>query len=384
MRIESSQVNLQAEHRADKQLHERESLRLFQVDEDGQVTRSVELSNESRQRLSLEMSQQQSMTNNRPGQPLAAELGALAPGELQANEPIALGPAPTAGIDTDQAEAYKPELSPRLKLIKALLEQLTGREINLSQPELNTDPEQAAADASANAPSGAETGVTPLPQAGMRYEYERTYIETEQTQFQAEGKVRTSDGREIDFALDLKMSREYIEHDRVLIESGAKLKDPLVINLDARAAELRADKFEFDIDADGQLDEIHQLANHSGMLALDKNGDGTINDGRELFGALSGNGFADLAAYDDDNNGWIDEADDVYDQLRVWIKQDNGDDQLLSLNQLQVGALYLGATDTPFDLKNSSNELQGKIRATGVYLSENGQAGTLQQIDLVT
>ncbi|RDE19671.1 hypothetical protein DV711_12370 [Motiliproteus coralliicola] len=380
MRIESSQVNLQAEHRADQQLHERESLRLFQVDEDGQVTRSVELSSESRRRLSLEMSQQQAMANNRPGQQLPAELGTLAPDERQINEPVPLLSSPTATIEPDQDEAYKPELSPRLKLIKALLEQLTGREINLSQPELDTDPNQAAADVSA----GAETGIAPLPQAGMRYEYERTYIESEQTEFQAQGKVRTSDGREIDFALDLKMSREYIEHDRVLIEAGAKLKDPLVINLDVRAAELRADKFEFDIDADGQLDEINQLASHSGMLALDKNGDGTINDGRELFGALSGNGFADLAAYDDDNNGWIDEADDVYDQLRVWIKKDNGDDQLLSLNELQVGALYLGSTDTPFELKNSSNELQGKIRATGVYLSENGQAGTLQQIDLVT
>ena len=38
------------------------------------------------------------------------------------------------------------------------------------------------------------------------------------------------------------------------------------------------------------------------FLSLDKNSDGIINDGSELFGAASGNGFADLAKYDEDGN----------------------------------------------------------------------------------
>ena len=49
------------------------------------------------------------------------------------------------------------------------------------------------------------------------------------------------------------------------------------------------------------------LAAHLVTGALDINEDGKINDGKELFGTASGNGFGDLAAYDQDNNGWIDE-----------------------------------------------------------------------------
>ncbi len=37
-----------------------------------------------------------------------------------------------------------------------------------------------------------------------------------------------------------------------------------------------------------------------------------INDGSELFGTSSGDGFKDLATYDEDENGWIDENDSIF------------------------------------------------------------------------
>jgi hypothetical protein len=39
--------------------------------------------------------------------------------------------------------------------------------------------------------------------------------------------------------------------------------------------------------------------------------------------------------------------------------------------------------DTPFSLKNNENELQGQVRATGLFLFENGGVGSMQQLDLV-
>ena len=63
--------------------------------------------------------------------------------------------------------------------------------------------------------------------------------------------------------------------------------------------ELSDQTFYFDLDADGKEEEISVL-NGSGYLALDKNGDGVINDGSELFGTKNGDGFADLARYDED------------------------------------------------------------------------------------
>lgn len=57
-------------------------------------------------------------------------------------------------------------------------------------------------------------------------------------------------------------------------------------------------------------------------------------------------------------------------------------DQLLALGQLGIGAIYLGNVATAFALKDSDNNTLGKIQATGLFIKENGQAGTIQHIDL--
>ena len=92
-------------------------------------------------------------------------------------------------------------------------------------------------------------------------------------------------------------------------------------------ANLTDQKFFFDIDADGKKDEISELAAGSGYLALDHNNDGKINDGSELFGPESGDGFADLAEYDDDGNGWIDENDAVWKKLKIWCRNKKGENE---------------------------------------------------------
>lgn len=101
-----------------------------------------------------------------------------------------------------------------------------------------------------------------------------------------------------------------------------------------------------------------------------------------MFGPESGNGFGELANYDSDGNQWIDENDPIYNQLRIWTKDENGNDQLFALGQKGVGAIYLGNVSTAFDLKDSSNNLQGTIQKTGIFLNENGMVGTVQHIDL--
>ncbi|MBQ9459463.1 MAG: hypothetical protein IJU66_05970 [Oscillospiraceae bacterium] len=107
-----------------------------------------------------------------------------------------------------------------------------------------------------------------------------------------------------------------------------------------------------------------------------------IDDGSELFGTKSGDGFADLAAYDEDGNGWIDESDSVFAKLRVWVRGSDGD-RLLDLKEANVGAIYLGSADTEFTFKDSAtNETNGVMRRTGVYLRETGEAGTISHVDL--
>lgn len=217
----------------------------------------------------------------------------------------------------------------------------------------------------------------------VRYNTQLYYEETESTSFSTKGTVKTADGRELSFDLNLNMSRsftQYYEQDVHFLQ--ASLCDPLVINLDGNVTEVSDQTFYFDLDCDGVEDEISRLINGSGFLALDRNGDGTINDGSELFGTQTGNGFADLARYDDDGNGFIDEGDAIFDKLKIWMMDENGEMQLYSLKEKGVGAIGLMNTATDFTLMGESHQTNGVIRKTGFFLYEEGGAGTIQHVDL--
>lgn len=218
----------------------------------------------------------------------------------------------------------------------------------------------------------------------FQYSSQYYYEEMENTAFSTQGTVRCADGREISFNLNVEMSRSFQEYyeENVTI-AQVDLCDPLVINLEGNIAELSDQTFYFDIDADGEEDEISRLTASSGFLALDKDENGVINDGSELFGAKSGDGFADLAAFDEDGNGFIDEGDSIWNKLKIWIMDENGEQQLYSLADKGVGAICLMNAGTDFSLTNRANETNGIIRKTGFFLFENGNAGTVQHVDLV-
>ena len=211
------------------------------------------------------------------------------------------------------------------------------------------------------------------------------YAESESTTYTAGGKVVTSDGREIDFGIEIGMSRsfeEYFEQTTEYSTFSKALLDPLVINMDTDVAEISDRKFFFDLNSDGVTDEMSSVKGGSGFLSLDKNNDGIINDGSELFGTESGDGFKDLRQYDKDHNGWIDENDNVFDKLKIMVINDDGSQSLYTLKEKGIGAIYLGNADTQFSLTDSANNTNAVIRKTGVFLYENGAAGTIQHLDL--
>lgn len=297
-----------------------------------------------------------------------------------------------AGSDTQAADdvndaADQANKDPKMQLIIGMIESLTGRKVKLFNPsEMNAHSHKAAQKIAEVSQSGQSAQPVQNQRQGWGIEYDKHEMihEVEQTSFTAEGTIKTSDGKEIQFSLSVEMQREFIQETKVSIRAGdAVKKDPLVINFDGTSAQLTDTKFSFDLDSDGKTEDMSFVGAGSGFLALDKNANGVIDNGSELFGAQSGNGFADLSAYDTDGNNWIDENDAAYANLGVWSKDAAGQDTLSTLAQRNVGALYLGNVTTPFDLKNSANDLQGQVRSSGVYLREDGSAGTLQQVDLV-
>lgn len=211
---------------------------------------------------------------------------------------------------------------------------------------------------------------------------ESYYEETEMTTFEAQGIAHTADGREINFGVSVSMSRKYTEYTSMQVARDIPLLDPLVINVGGGVTNISDQHFYFDLDADGTEENVAGLENGSAFLAYDRNGDGIINNGLELFGAKSGNGFADLSEFDIDGNGWIDESDAVFDMLKVWYKDEQGQDKLIGLKEADVGAIYLDRADTEFTSHGMDLLINGRIRQTGMFLRESGGIGTVQQVDL--
>jgi len=283
----------------------------------------------------------------------------------------------TAEIEVDACTEHD------ITLQKLLVETMIGRKIkilNWSQLQIN----QESGETGEGVHQGKGSPEDERAGWGIAYNRSETHYEKEQISFVAAGIIRTEDGKDVDFSLKFDMNRETITHNNLSIRAGdAVLMDPLVVNFGGNAADLRNMTFSFDLDSDGDEEDLPMIGSGSGFLSLDLNDDGMVTNGSELFGPRTGNGFSELSAYDEDGNNWIDENDSVYDKLSVWTMDGRGNSSLTGLKDRGVGAIYLGNLSSKFDLKGSQNELMGQISHTGIYLNENGLPGSIQQLDLV-
>lgn len=275
----------------------------------------------------------------------------------------------------------------QMMILQHLYEAMTGRRMTLMAPQdLPRGPEAATVEVSsldiaavASQPAAESEG-----DAGMIYQRNSYYAEREAFSVATQGIVHTADGREIAISAALHMSREYVEQSSLTITAGnVVMTDPLVINFDGLGAQLDTTRFAFDLDSDGDAEQIASLRPGSGYLALDKNGDGAITNGSELFGPQTGQGFAELARHDEDGNGFIDEGDSIYHQLRIWQRHEDGSSSLMALGDVNLGAIYLGHVSTPLQLTGPGNETLGEITHSGLYIREDGSTGVAQQINLV-
>lgn len=310
--------------------------------------------------------------------------GEASRGRGSADDRVSISEAGRAAQSADsiqETQEASVDGDPKTMLIRSMLAYFFGHEVKLfDATELQARIENTSAtlsQISAEAPP-------PPAGHGVEYDYHESYTEIEQTRFAASGTVKTADGREISFSLELSMSRIYHEESSVSLRLGdaARKTDPLVLNFAGTAAQLTDQRFAFDLDADGDPEQINFVAPGSGFLVFDRNQDGRINNGSELFGPATNNGFGELAKLDGDRNGWIDENDAAFNKLQIWTRDSSGTDQLQSLATADVGAIALSSISTPFDLKTNDNGLLGEIRSSGIFLQEDGAAGTIQQIDL--
>lgn len=183
----------------------------------------------------------------------------------------------------------------------------------------------------------------------------------------------------------MSLTQEFYQRQSINISAGAPMQDPLLINYNSDIGSFdnisKNMSFEFDLNGDGENETIPELVNGTGYLALDKNNNGNIDNGNELFGPNTGDGFEELRAYDEDGNNWIDENDSIFSQLRIWEKDENGNNSLITLGQAGVGAIYLAGVKTDFNYANGYNDIKANMKEASFFLKENGEAGIVSSVD---
>lgn len=130
------------------------------------------------------------------------------------------------------------------------------------------------------------------------------------------------------------------------------LRDPLVLDLDGDGVELSSlagSNVHFDYDSDGFAEKTGWVAADDGILAIDANNNGSVDDAGELFGSPSQDGFAVLETLDSNRDGKIDADDEDFAQLRVWrdLDQDGVSDagELMTLEEAGITSISLVRTD---------------------------------------
>jgi hypothetical protein len=173
--------------------------------------------------------------------------------------------------------------------------------------------------------------------------------------------------------------------DFVVYSSAA---DPIILDLDKNGFAFSSldTGVSFDINADGNKDQIAWTSD-DGILAYDANGNGTIDNGSEIFtpdfnGGKFASGVAALASLDTNGDGKIDAGDAAFKDLKIWVDADNDgisdDGELSSLTDNGVASISLTA-----DQSGGSEDGQ-LIFAEGEFTFADGSTGNFVEVGFDT
>ena len=265
-------------------------------------------------------------------------------------------------------------------MVKRILAQLSSHTTNwLEQPMVSEFSGRDLQSASFST-SYSEQSIWLSQQTQTQDTQQRLLTETWEFGYQAvqasfSGALQLDDGTSISFAFDFSMEVTWA---RYSAEQGP-MQDPLLISLSGQPVELTGDSSSFDLKGDGQKSALPQLSAEQYYLAYDRNQDLKVNNGTELFGPISGNGFADLAAYDGNANGFIDAADDIWQHLYLWRPQQ----QMLNISQTELAAISLESVATPMSFLNKEQQVLAQLQRSGLAFFADGTPALVQQIDVV-
>ncbi|MBM7625131.1 calcium-binding protein, partial [Sporohalobacter salinus] len=156
--------------------------------------------------------------------------------------------------------------------------------------------------------------------------------------------------------------------------------DPLTLDLNGDGIKTIGQEkgVHFDLDNNDFKEKTGWINSKDGLLTLDKNNNGTIDDGSELFGTETKSGFEMLGEYDSNSDNKIDKNDEIYSQLKVWQdKNQNGEseaDELYTLKELDIKSINLNHEHV-----SKTEENGNVIRNKGNYESVDGEVKQIKE-----
>lgn len=166
-------------------------------------------------------------------------------------------------------------------------------------------------------------------------------------------------------------------------------RDPLVLDLGESGIELTSieNGVHFDLDNNGFAELTAWIGTEDGFLAIDRNGNGIIDNGGELFGdqvvlkdgMISSSGFAALADIDENDDGIVDVSDREFMNLYVWIDENhNGiseSNELMTLSELDIVSINLNYTVADY-IDSETGTIIAETALVSLGSSESGNNTT--------
>ncbi|MFK5892491.1 MAG: hypothetical protein QM504_04635 [Pseudomonadota bacterium] len=160
-----------------------------------------------------------------------------------------------------------------------------------------------------------------------------------------------------------------------------KRTDPLAFDLNGNGIETTGIKqgIQFDIDADGETEQTSFISGGDAFLAYDKNGNGIIDNGSELFGDQNGaaNGFEELKKYDENHDGIIDKNDAIYSQLTLLSVDQNNQLKTSSLTEHNIESINLN-----YNNQHQAINYYDSVEQTSSFKRSDGTSGYAADIML--